>query len=452
MKLSELFNPNEFAVRHLSFGDEAALLEALGEKSMDDFVGNTVPQSIRMPSELDLPEALTEADALAKLKGIASKNVINKSYIGLGYYPTRVPNVILRNVLENPGWYTAYTPYQAEIAQGRLEALLNFQQVCIDLTGFPVAGASLLDEATAAAEAMAMAHRVGKVKSERFFVDARVYPQTLDVMKTRAKYFGFELVVGDFAQADDGEYFGALFQYVGKDGDVQDLQDVIGRLKAKGTIVAVAADIMSLVLLKSPAELGADIALGNTHASACQWASVVRTLLISRLKTSSNVPPQAASSAYPKTHQANPRCAWRCPPASNISAAKKATSNICTAQALLANLAGMYAVYHGPEGVKRIANRIHALASAFADALVSDGLNVVHKVFFDTVTVDFGSKEKQTKCLPLLWSRVTTCAASTILKLRLHSMKHRHTKIWLICTARLPARIRSHLPMMSKAV
>lgn len=265
MKLSELFNPNEFAARHLSFGDEAALLAAVGEKSMDDFVGNTLPQSIRMPSELDLPEALTEADALAKLKGIASKNVINKSYIGLGYYPTRVPNVILRNVLENPGWYTAYTPYQAEIAQGRLEALLNFQQVCIDLTGFPVAGASLLDEATAAAEAMAMAHRVGKVKSERFFVDARVYPQTLDVMKTRAKYFGFELVVSDFAQADEGEYFGALFQYVGKDGDVQDLQDVIGRLKAKGTIVAVAADIMSLVLLKSPAELGADIALGNTQ-------------------------------------------------------------------------------------------------------------------------------------------------------------------------------------------
>ena len=150
MKLSELFNPNEFAARHLSFGDEAALLEALGEKSMDDFVGNTVPQSIRMPSELDLPAALTEADALAKLKAIAAKNVINKSYIGLGYYPTRVPKVILRNVLENPGWYTAYTPYQAEIAQGRLEALLNFQQVCIDLTGFELAGASLLDEATAA--------------------------------------------------------------------------------------------------------------------------------------------------------------------------------------------------------------------------------------------------------------------------------------------------------------
>lgn len=394
MKLSELFNPNEFAARHLSFGDEAALLAAVGEKSMDDFVGNTLPQSIRMPSELDLPEALTEADALAKLKGIASKNVINKSYIGLGYYPTRVPNVILRNVLENPGWYTAYTPYQAEIAQGRLEALLNFQQVCIDLTGFPVAGASLLDEATAAAEAMAMAHRVGKVKSERFFVDARVYPQTLDVMKTRAKYFGFELVVSDFAQADEGEYFGALFQYVGKDGDVQDLQDVIGRLKAKGTIVAVAADIMSLVLLKSPAELGADIALGNTqrfgvpmgfggpHAAYFAFKDEFKRSAPGRIigvsKDASGKPALRMALSTREQHIRR----------------EKATSNICTAQALLANLAGMYAVYHGPKGVKRIANRIHTLASVFADALVSDGLKVVHEVFFDTVTVDFGSKEK----------------------------------------------------------
>ncbi|EMU4311622.1 TPA: aminomethyl-transferring glycine dehydrogenase [Neisseria gonorrhoeae] len=394
MKLSELFNPNEFAARHLSFGDEAALLAAVGEKSMDEFVGNTVPQSIRMPSELDLPEALTEADALAKLKGIASKNVINKSYIGLGYYPTRVPNVILRNVLENPGWYTAYTPYQAEIAQGRLEALLNFQQGCIDLTGFPVAGASLLDEATAAAEAMAMAHRVGKVKSERFFVDARVYPQTLDVMKTRAKYFGFELVVSDFAQADEGEYFGALFQYVGKDGDVQDLQDVIGRLKAKGTIVAVAADIMSLVLLKSPAELGADIALGNTqrfgvpmgfggpHAAYFAFKDEFKRSAPGRIigvsKDASGKPALRMALSTREQHIRR----------------EKATSNICTAQALLANLAGMYAVYHGPKGVKRIANRIHTLASVFADALVSDGLKVVHEVFFDTVTVDFGSKEK----------------------------------------------------------
>lgn len=266
--------------------------------------------------------------------------------------------------------------------------------MCIDLTGFPVAGASLLDEATAAAEAMAMAHRVGKVKSERFFVDARVYPQTLDVMKTRAKYFGFELVVSDFAQADEGEYFGALFQYVGKDGDVQDLQDVIGRLKAKGTIVAVAADIMSLVLLKSPAELGADIALGNTqrfgvpmgfggpHAAYFAFKDEFKRSAPGRIigvsKDASGKPALRMALSTREQHIRR----------------EKATSNICTAQALLANLAGMYAVYHGPKGVKRIANRIHTLASVFADALVSDGLKVVHEVFFDTVTVDFGSKEK----------------------------------------------------------
>jgi len=244
---------------------------------------------------------------------------------------------------------------------------------------------------------MAMAHRVGKVKSERFFVDERVYPQTLDVMKTRAKYFGFDLVVGDFAKADDGEYFGALFQYVGKDGDVQDLQSVIGRLKTKGTIVAVAADIMSLVLLKSPADLGADIALGNTqrfgvpmgfggpHAAYFAFKDEFKRSAPGRIigvsKDASGKPALRMALSTREQHIRR----------------EKATSNICTAQALLANLAGMYAVYHGPEGVKRIANRIHALASAFADALASDGLKVVHEVFFDTVTVDFGSKDKADK-------------------------------------------------------
>ncbi len=392
MNLNDLFDKNEFSARHISFRDQEALLAALGEKSMADFVDHTVPPSIRMPSELDLPEALTEAEALAKIKSIAAKNKINKSYIGLGYYPTRLPNVIVRNVLENPGWYTAYTPYQAEIAQGRLQALLNFQQVCIDLSGFEVAGASLLDEATAAAEAMAMAKRVGKSKSNRFFVDERVYPQTLDVMKTRAKYFDFELVVGDFAKAAEGEYFGALLQYVGKDGDVVDLTDVIGRLKEIGAIVAVAADVMSLVLLKSPAEMGADIALGNTqrfgvpmgfggpHAAYFAFKDEFKRSAPGRIigvsKDASGKPALRMALSTREQHIRR----------------EKATSNICTAQALLANLAGMYAVYHGPEGVKRIAQRIHALASAFADALVSDGLQVVHETFFDTVLVECGGK------------------------------------------------------------
>ncbi|WP_107879514.1 aminomethyl-transferring glycine dehydrogenase [Neisseria animaloris] len=395
MNFNDLFNRNEFASRHISFKDEAALLKALGESSMAGFIDNTVPQSIRMPSELNLPEALSEADALAKLKGVAAKNKVNKSYIGLGYYPTRLPNVILRNVLENPGWYTAYTPYQSEVAQGRLQALLNFQQMCIDLTGFEVAGASLLDEATAAAEAMAMAKRVGKSKSNQFFVDERVYPQTLDVMKTRAKYFGFELVVGDFQTASEGDFFGALFQYVGKDGDVLDLEAVIGRLKEKGVIVAVAADVMSLVLLKSPASLGADIALGNTqrfgvpmgfggpHAAYFAFKDEFKRSAPGRIigvsKDASGKPALRMALSTREQHIRR----------------EKATSNICTAQALLANLAGMYAVYHGPEGVKRIANRIHALAAAFADAVVSDGLKVVHEVFFDTVAVDCGAKANE---------------------------------------------------------
>lgn len=393
MNFQDLFHPNEFAARHISFGDQAALLAALGESDMDSFIANTVPQSIRMPNELDLPEALSEADALAKIKAIAAKNTVNKSYIGLGYYPTRLPNVILRNVLENPGWYTAYTPYQAEIAQGRLQALLNFQQVCIDLTGFDVAGASLLDEATAAAEAMSMAKRVSKSKSNQFFVDERVFPQTLDVMRTRAKYFGFELVTGDFAAAQNGDFFGALFQYVGKDGDVADLTDVIAALKAKGTVVAVAADVMSLVLLKSPAALGADIALGNTQRFGVPMGFGGPHAAYFAFKDEFKRSAPGRIIGVSKDAAGKPALRMALSTREQHIRREKATSNICTAQALLANLAGMYAVYHGPEGVKRIAQRIHALAAAFAQA-VSGSLKVLHAVFFDTVAVDCGSAEQ----------------------------------------------------------
>lgn len=393
MNFQELFNAGEFAARHLSFQDEAALLAALGEKDMASFIDNTVPQSIRMPGELDLPAAVSEADALAALKAVAAKNRVNKSYIGLGYYPTRLPNVILRNVLENPGWYTAYTPYQAEIAQGRLEALLNFQQMCIDLSGLEVAGASLLDEATAAAEAMTMAKRVGKVKSEKFFVDARVLPQTLDVMQTRAKYFGFELVVGDIQTASEGEYFGALLQYVGKDGDVADLQPVIAALKEKGVIVAVAADVMSLVLLKSPGEIGADIALGNAQRFGVPMGFGGPHAAYFAFKDEFKRSAPGRIIGVSKDAAGRPALRMALSTREQHIRREKATSNICTAQALLANLAGMYAVYHGPEGVKRIAKRIHALAAAFADSLQnSDGLKVVHNVFFDTVAVDCGGK------------------------------------------------------------
>ena len=262
-----LFNEAEFVYRHLGSNEakQADLLNVVGYQDMASFINDTVPEPVRLHKELDLPVAMSEHAALAKLRTMADDITVNKSYIGQGYSPVRMPAVIQRNVLENPGWYTAYTPYQAEIAQGRLEALLNFQQVCIDLTGLEMAGASLLDEATAAAEAMAMSKRVSKSKSNQFFVDERIYPQTLDVINTRAKYFGWEVVVGDFELAKSGDYFGAIFQYVGVEGDVKDLTDVIAAVKKNKTYVSVVSDIMSLVLLKSPADMGADVALGSTQ-------------------------------------------------------------------------------------------------------------------------------------------------------------------------------------------
>ena len=395
MNLTELFNPQEFASRHISFADQPALLAALGENNMADFINNTVPQSIKMPREfLDLPDGMTEADALAKLKAIASKNKINKSYIGLGYYPTRLPNVILRNVLENPGWYTAYTPYQAEIAQGRLEALLNFQQMCIDLSGHELAGASLLDEATAAAEAMAMAKRVSKSKSNQYFVDERVLPQTLDVIQTRAEYFGFELVVGDFQAAESGEFFGALFQYVGKDGDVADLTDIIAKVKAKGAVVAVAADVMSLVLLKSPASMGADVAFGNTQRFGVPMGFGGPHAAFFTFKDADKRSAPGRIIGVSQDASGKPALRMALQTREQHIRREKANSNICTSQVLLANLAGMYAVYHGEEGVKRIATRIHSLAAAFANALdaFSGSLKVVHAQFFDTVAVDCGNQ------------------------------------------------------------
>ena len=324
---ADLFQSSEFIHRHvgISQDEKEAMLKAVGADSMASFIEQTVPASVRLSKELDLPLSMTEHDALAKLRGLADKIKVNKSYIGLGYYPTRLPAVIARNVLENPGWYTAYTPYQAEIAQGRLEALLNFQQVCIDLSGLELAGASLLDEATAAAEAMAMAKRVGKSKSNQFFVDSRIYPQTLDVIKTRAKYFGWEIVVGDFDVAKNGDFFGAIFQYVGAQGDVVDLTDIISAVKAKGTQTIVAADVMSLVLLKSPGNMGADVALATPSALACRWVLVVHTRLILPLKTVPSALPQVVLLAYQWMPKVNKPCVWHYKPVSNISAAKKPT-------------------------------------------------------------------------------------------------------------------------------
>jgi glycine dehydrogenase len=398
---ASLFNEAEFIYRHLGSdaSEQAELLKAIGYDDMDSFIDDTVPAPVRMNKDLDLPAAMSEHAALAKLRAMADDITVNKSYIGQGYSPVRMPAVIQRNVLENPGWYTAYTPYQAEIAQGRLEALLNFQQVCIDLTGLELAGASLLDEATAAAEGMAMAKRVSKSKSNQFFVDDRVYPQTLDVIKTRAQYFGWEVVVGDFETAKAGDFFGALFQYVGREGDVVDLTDVISAVKEKKTYALVASDILSLVLLKSPADMGADVALGSTqrfgipmgfggpHAAYFAFSDKAKRSAPGRIiGVSKDAQGNMALRMALQTREQHIR-------------REKANSNICTSQVLLANLAGMYAVYHGPEGLKRIATRIHAMATAFADVISADNgkLSVVHSQFFDSVVVDCGDAKLATQ-------------------------------------------------------
>ncbi|WP_024303793.1 aminomethyl-transferring glycine dehydrogenase [Pseudogulbenkiania sp. MAI-1] len=394
MTLSTLFNHDEFIARHIGpcETEKAEMLAAVGVSSLEELVAQTVPANIRFNRALDLPPAEREADALADLKAIAGKNVVNKSFIGLGYYPVLTPGVILRNVLENPGWYTAYTPYQAEIAQGRLEALLNFQQMIIDLTGLEVANASLLDEATAAAEAMAMARRVSKSKSNQFFVDRRVLPQTLDVMKTRAEYFGFELVLGHPEEAGNGDYFGALFQYPGESGELLDLTPYIAAAKARGALTIVAADVMALVALKSPGEMGADVAVGNTqrfgvpmgfggpHAAYFAFKDDMKRSAPGRIiGVSVDAKGKTALRMALQTREQHIR-------------REKANSNICTSQVLLANIAGMYAVYHGAEGVKRIAARIHRLAAIFAHAVKAAGGKLVFDRFYDTVQVDLGAK------------------------------------------------------------
>lgn len=391
---SELFYENAFVHRHLGkdTNEQQALLQTVGFDDLDSFIDAVVPKAVRLNKDLDLPEAMSEHNALAKLRAMADNITVAKSYIGQGYSPTRLPAVIQRNVLENPGWYTAYTPYQAEIAQGRLEALLNFQQVCVDLTGMDLAGASLLDEATAAAEAMAMARRVSKSKSNAFFVDERTYPQTLDVIHTRAKYFGFDVVVGDFDVAKNGEFFGAFFQYVGQDGDVVDLTDVITAVKDNGAYAIVASDIMSLVLLKSPADMGADIALGSTQRFGIPMGFGGPHAAYFAFKDKDKRSAPGRIIGVSKDAQGNTALRMALQTREQHIRREKANSNICTSQVLLANLAGMYAVYHGAAGLKRIATRIHALAVAFAKAVKSSELAVRHDVFFDTVLVECGDQ------------------------------------------------------------
>jgi len=394
VSLAALEQRDEFLGRHIGPcpAETAEMLAAIGCQSLDELIDQTVPAAIRLPADLPLPAPQREHEALAALKTIAAKNKLNKSLLGMGYADALTPNVILRNVLENPGWYTAYTPYQAEVAQGRLEALLNYQQMVMDLTGMDLANASLLDEATAAAEAMAMARRVSKVKGNAFFVDSGCFPQTIDVVKTRAGFFGFELIFGTAEEAANHEVFGALLQYPADNGEVSDLSAPITALRAKGAVVAVAADLMALVLLKSPAAMGADIALGSTQRFGIPlgFGGPHAAFFATRDEHKRSVPGRIIGVSVDARGNKALRMALQT--REQHIRREKANSNICTSQVLLANMAGMYAVYHGPEGLRTIASRIHRLTAILAEGLRRAGLIVQTHHFFDTFRVDLGAK------------------------------------------------------------
>ena len=388
--LSILEQHDDFIARHIGPDDKdiAAMLAAIGTTSLDELIAQTVPAAIRLAAPLALPEAKSEHEALADIKAIAAKNIPTKSLIGMGYHDTITPKVILRNVMENPGWYTAYTPYQAEIAQGRLEALLNYQQMVIDLTGMELANASLLDEATAAAEAMAMARRISKSKSNAFFVDADCFPQTLDVVKTRAGFFGFELIVGKAESVAQADVFGALLQYPNECGEITDLTSVIAALKAQGAISAVATDLMALVLLKSPGSMGADIALGSSQRFGVPlgFGGPHAAFFATRDEHKRSVPGRMIGVSVDARGKTALRMALQT--REQHIRREKANSNICTSQVLLANMAGMYAVYHGPQGLRTIAERIHRLTTILALGLRQAGIKVITQKWFDTLQVE----------------------------------------------------------------
>ncbi|QXB54481.1 aminomethyl-transferring glycine dehydrogenase [Aeromonas sp. FDAARGOS 1415] len=392
--LFELEQKTDFIRRHIGPGEEElrALLATVGAESLEDLIEQTVPAAIRRPGPLGIGAPMTEVEALAKLKGYAAKNQIAKSYIGMGYHDTHVPHVILRNVLENPGWYTAYTPYQPELAQGRLEALLNFQQLTLDLTGMDLASASLLDEATAAAEAMALAKRMAKSKSNTFFVADDVHPQVIDVVKERAVHFGFDVAVGPASDAVSEEVFGAMFQYPGTTGNVTDLRALIAAVQAQKGLACVGTDMLSLLLLKSPGELGADVVFGSAqrfgvpmgyggpHAAFFATRDAYKRSMPGRIiGVSKDARGKAALRMAMQTREQHIR-------------REKANSNICTAQVLLANMASFYAVYHGPVGLKTIASRVHRLTTILALGLKAKGVALKHDSWFDTLTVLAGDK------------------------------------------------------------
>lgn len=394
--LSQLEHSEAFIERHIgsSAQQQQEMLEAVGARSLSALIQQIVPADIQLPGPPPVGDAVTEHQALAELKAIAGQNQRYKSYIGMGYSSVLTPPVILRNMLENPGWYTAYTPYQPEVSQGRLEALLNFQTVTLDLTGLDLASASLLDEATAAAEAMALAKRASKLKgANRFFVADDVHPQTLDVVRTRAETFNFEVIVDKAEKVLELEgVFGVLLQQVGTTGELHDYGALLAELKSRKIITSVAADFMALVLLTAPGKQGADVVFGSAqrfgvpmgyggpHAAFFACRDEFKRSMPGRIiGVSRDVAGNTALRMAMQTREQHIR-------------REKANSNICTSQVLLANIASLYAVYHGPQGLKRIAERIHRLTDILAAGLQQAGLQLRHNSWFDTLTVEVKDK------------------------------------------------------------
>ena len=393
-------NFNSFALRHigLSQADIESLLDQLGYKDLEEFSRSVLPENIFIDQKLELNDAMSEEDALKAIKEISKANSVYRSFIGQGYYGTVTPKVILRNVFENPGWYTSYTPYQAEISQGRLEALINFQTMVGDLTGFEIANASLLDEATAAAESMTLARRVGKSKSQKFFVDQNCFPQTISVVTARAKPIGIEVIVGDPQKLTDLKeetYFGALLQYPGNDGAITDFSQEIKSVHENNGLVIMATDLLALTLLKSPGELGADIAIGSSQRFGVPlgFGGPHAAFIATKEQYKRSLPGRLIGASI----DADGRMAYRLALQTREQHIRreKATSNICTAQALLAIMAGFYAAYHGPEGLKQIAQSVHTKAIALAKEVNEVGYALKSSNFFDTVTIHTESKTKE---------------------------------------------------------
>ena len=393
-------NFNSFALRHigLSQADIENLLDQLGYKDLEEFSKSVLPENIFIDQKLELNDAMSEQDALKAIKEISKANSVYRSFIGQGYYGTITPKVILRNVFENPGWYTSYTPYQAEISQGRLEALINFQTMVGDLTGFEIANASLLDEATAAAESMTLAQRVGKSKSQKFFIDQNCYPQTISVIAARAKPIGIEVIVGDpqkLIDLTEETYFGALLQYPGNDGAITDFSQEIKSVHENNGLVIMATDLLALTMLKSPGELGADIAIGSSQRFGVPlgFGGPHAAFMATKEQYKRSLPGRLIGASI----DADGRTAYRLALQTREQHIRreKATSNICTAQALLAIMAGFYAAYHGPEGLKQIAQSVHSKAISLAKGINGLGYKLRSSNFFDTVTIHTESQTKE---------------------------------------------------------